>query len=138
MGTDCPTYYKKATTTYPFGHQIDGLSKLYDPPGSVPNATNGYIYATQNNPEFIEYRQYTHDLKRYNSKEFNRELGLNWYDYGARWYDPVIGRWNAVDSLAHEYYPVNPFVYVANNPLRFIDPNGLWIQETDKLTFRTC
>ena len=41
---------------------------------------------------------------KYIGKELDRAHGLDWYDHGARHYDPVTGRWNAVDALAEKYY----------------------------------
>ena len=37
---------------------------------------------------------------KYNGKEHNQELGLNWYDYGARNYQPDLGRWFNVDPCS--------------------------------------
>jgi hypothetical protein len=42
-------------------------------------------------------------------------------------YDPAIARWMTVDPLAETYMPLSPFVYVANNPINAIDPNGMEI-----------
>ena len=44
---------------------------------------------------------------QYNGKELNDDFGLNWNDYGARFYDPAIGRWNAIDPMGEKYYSLS-------------------------------
>ncbi len=70
---------------------------------------------------------------KYNGKELQEDHGLNWYDYGARFYDPQLGRWHAIDPLAEKYSSFSPYHYAYNNPLLFIDPNGeeIWIYYND-------
>jgi RHS repeat-associated protein len=59
--------------------------------------------------------------KLYNGKDLVDDFGLNWYHYGARWYDPMIARWIEMDP-ADEMH--TPYGYVGDNPIKFIDPNG--------------
>jgi RHS repeat-associated protein len=92
---------------YPFGGRISTLSS---DPISLGSNKNRYMY---------------------NGKEFNDHMGLNWYDYGARFYDAQIARWHSVDPLAEKYYSISPFVYAANNPILFIDPDGRYIEYFD-------
>ncbi len=66
----------------------------------------------------------------YNGKELQDEqlggINLDWYYYGARFYDPALGRWHVVDpAIENNHYEWSPYTYVYNNPIKLIDPFGL-------------
>ena len=61
---------------------------------------------------------------RYNSKEEQFRFGTPYIDYGARQYDPVLGRWFAQDPLSEKYYGISPYAFCAGNPVKYLDPDG--------------
>jgi len=69
---------------------------------------------------------------KFGGKELNDELGLDLYDFGARNYDPAIGRWLNVDPLAEKFNSITPYNYVYNNPIFFVDPDGMDIYRFDR------
>ncbi len=64
----------------------------------------------------------------YNGKEIQDDVlggvSLGLYDYGARMYDPALGRFMTQDAYAEKYISMTPYQYGANNPIKYIDVNG--------------
>ena len=52
-------------------------------------------------------------------------LGLDWYDYGFRWYDAELGRFPSVDPIIENFPDLTPYNYASNNPSTLIDLWGL-------------
>ncbi|MCH7400769.1 RHS repeat-associated core domain-containing protein [Belliella kenyensis] len=71
--------------------------------------------------------QFTQNSYLYNGKEHLTDLNLNLYDYGARMYDPALGRFSRIDRFSEKYFGMSPYQYAANNPIINIDVNGDWI-----------
>jgi len=96
-----------------------------------PYYSNSIILITDYYPFGLELQEInaSDNLQLYNSKELQTDAKLWWYDYGARFYDPVLGRWHSVDPMAETSRRWSPYTYCMNNPIRFIDPDGMKVTD---------
>jgi len=68
---------------------------------------------------------------KYKYTEKERDTETNYDYFGARYYDSELGRWLSVDPLADKYFGWSPYNYTANNPLKFIDLNGMSYEDLE-------
>ncbi len=115
---------------YPFGLKHTGYNsdQYYIAPSAGYSTLNYWLI------EEVEIKPFkpanfnlslNYDYK-YNGKELQDELGLNVYDYQARNYDPALGRWMNIDPLAELSRRWSPYSYCYNNPMFFVDPDGMF------------
>ena len=91
--------------------------------GTVLERNDYYAYGER----VADSTMQTTSLKRwrYNAKEEQASIaGLPYLDYGARFYDPVIGRWLQQDPIAEKYPHLSPYNFCGNNPVNYVDPDG--------------
>jgi RHS repeat-associated protein len=100
---------------------------VIDQNGTVEQVNHYYPFGTL----FSESTNAATQRYKYNGKELDTDYGLNLYDYGARYYDPILGQWTTQDPLAEKYYLWSPYNYCANNPIKNIDTEGLDVWEID-------
>jgi RHS repeat-associated protein len=77
------------------------------------------------------------DTVWYTGKQEEAAFGLNYF--GARWYDPKIGRFMGVDPAgfsADNIQSFNRYAYANNNPYGYVDPNGKWALKVIKLAIK--
>ena len=102
---------------------LGNIREVVDAMGHVVQATSYYPFGT---PISDPHSAINSDLQpfKYNGKELDMMHGLNTYDYGARQYEPILGRWDRMDPMCEKYYSVSPYAYCGNNPVNRIDLDG--------------
>jgi RHS repeat-associated protein len=101
--------FVQANDYYPFGMAY--TKNLLVQGGGGTTTTNAYVN------KFL-----------YNGKE-EQDMPGKWLDYGARFYDTQLGRWHSVDPMAEQSRRWSPYVYGLDNPIRFLDPDGMMVDE---------
>ncbi len=92
---------------------IEKISDSYYPFGMKQSAMS-YLSGSSEQRNFFLY----------NGKELQTDFDIDWYDYGARFYDPQLGRFHTADALTDAAPNRSPYRYAFNNPINIIDPDG--------------
>ncbi|MEO0536834.1 MAG: SpvB/TcaC N-terminal domain-containing protein [Cyanobacteria bacterium P01_A01_bin.123] len=113
---------------YHFGDHLSSSALVVDGDGKLVNREEYTPYGETSFGSFAQKRY------RFTGKERDEESGLNYH--GARYYAPWLCRWVSADPAGMVDGP-NLFVYVRNNPIRFLDPSGLQAQSAETSNLKT-
>jgi RHS repeat-associated protein len=91
----------------------------------VTQVQNYYPFGADMGDTTMNYTSLPTNLYKYSDKELQTELNLNTYDFGARHYNPVLGRWVVIDPMAEASEELSPYNFVENNPMNLMDPDGM-------------
>lgn len=108
------------TDYYPFGEV------RIDQSFTIATAANG---ATSSTPTSTGYK----NPYKFTGKELDTDIGL--YYYGVRYYNPAIGRFVSMDPWEGDIkdpQTLNKYSYVMNNPLKYVDPTGMFLIEFER------
>ena len=117
---------------YQYKDHLGNIRLAYsDTNGNGSIATSEIIEENNYYPFGLKHKGYNNVINGtehkygYNGKEEQDELGLEWMDFGARNYDASLGRWMNLDPLAEDMRRYSPYNFAFNNPISFIDPDGM-------------
>ena len=105
---------------YYLNDHLGSARAVVDESGGLVDAYNSYFAFGESADEIIS----SENSYKYTGKPYDTDGGWDCYYYGARYYDATLGSFLAVDPLNGKYPGISPFVYTANNPLKFVDPAG--------------
>jgi RHS repeat-associated protein len=110
-----PTYSRQ----YYIKDHLGSIRLVKGSGGTILAARNFYPYGEMQQ----EYVNSSYNAKyKFTGKE--RDFETNHDYFGARYYNPELGRWYSVDPAAEKYPGWSPYNYCKNNPFNFFDPNG--------------
>ncbi|WP_343618301.1 RHS repeat-associated core domain-containing protein, partial [Flavobacterium sp.] len=113
---------------YQYKDHLGNVRVSYDKTLAIKEESNFYPFGLKQEG-YNTVKTGVENKYKYNGKELQDELGLGVYDYGARNYDPALGRWMNIDPLAEQMRKFSPYNYAFDNPVYFIDPDGMKPQE---------
>ena len=119
-------YYQAGKYHYYLKDHLGSTRMVVSYSGSIPTVeqkTEYYPFGSMFADNSLDKNKYL-----YNGKELQDEFFEN-YDYGARFYDPELGRWHSVDPMAEVSRRWSPYTYAYNNPIRFVDPDGMLVDD---------
>ena len=117
------TFTNDSTPVYHYylKDHLGSIRVVFDQSGAVEQRNDYYPSGT------LMYTSTNGTLQPYKfgGKELERTAGLDEYDFGARWMDPVIGgRFTTMDPMCEKYYGISPYVYCGGDPVNAVDPDG--------------